>query len=451
MKRLFSLLSFTVFGLALPAQTAFPTVEAEHDKHTRLNNPLQICATTCCSNSPISEVTVQLQTLYNPLEPALQITSSGATNCGTMDIDHTLGAQYTASVSKTDDPLNGVSTYDLILIAKHILGIAPITDPCKLIAADVNRSGTITAFDIVELRKLILGIYTELPNNQSWFFFDANFQPSPVFPYITFSSTVTFNNPADFPDGIPFIGIKTGDVNCNALLNNLVETADDRAAKILKTENRLLHKGQSALLPFYFENSDFLQGFQMEITLNNRLIQLEEVIPGALTDMHVGNFALPRPETLSVSWNTADGRGLNVNCPVFYLKVTALETADVADCLAFAADRLRPEVYGENGGMEPLELAFDQLKSAETPRSTVQVWPNPTTAGAWLAIPLGEPSALELTVMDAWGKMVFFKKTTAEEGAHQLEIPADALQTTGTYFWSLKANNTVNFGILSKT
>jgi hypothetical protein len=63
---------------------------------------------------------------------------------------------------KDNDPLNGVSTFDLVLINKHILGLEPLNSPYKMIAADANNSRSITTFDIVELRKLILGIYTEL-------------------------------------------------------------------------------------------------------------------------------------------------------------------------------------------------------------------------------------------------------------------------------------------------
>jgi len=40
-----------------------------------------------------------------------------------------------------DNPLNGVSTYDYILGAKHILGITPFDSARKYIAMDINKSG----------------------------------------------------------------------------------------------------------------------------------------------------------------------------------------------------------------------------------------------------------------------------------------------------------------------
>jgi hypothetical protein len=77
-----------------------------------------------------------------------------------------VASTMTITPVKDDNPLNGVTTYDLVLISKHILGIEPLGSPYKMIAADANKSNSITTFDIVEIRKLILGIYTELPEHQ---------------------------------------------------------------------------------------------------------------------------------------------------------------------------------------------------------------------------------------------------------------------------------------------
>ena len=74
-----------------------------------------------------------------------------------------MGGDYTLTPEKNVNPLNGVSTFDLVLISKHILGISAFDSPYKYIAADVNKSGTITAFDMVQLRQLILNINSELP------------------------------------------------------------------------------------------------------------------------------------------------------------------------------------------------------------------------------------------------------------------------------------------------
>ena len=71
---------------------------------------------------------------------------------------------------KNDDILNGVSTLDLIQIQKHLLGITPFTSLHQYIAADINRNENVSVTDLLDLRKVLLGINTEFPRNTSWRF-----------------------------------------------------------------------------------------------------------------------------------------------------------------------------------------------------------------------------------------------------------------------------------------
>lgn len=66
------------------------------------------------------------------------------------------------------DPVAGVSTFDLVLIQKHILGIQTFTSPFQYVAADINGDGKINTIDLVILRKLILGVNEEFPQGKSW-------------------------------------------------------------------------------------------------------------------------------------------------------------------------------------------------------------------------------------------------------------------------------------------
>ncbi len=66
------------------------------------------------------------------------------------------GGDYIITVEKTDNPLDGVTTFDLVQIAKHILQIQLLTSPYFMLQAAVNGSGTNTTLDLVEIRKVIL-------------------------------------------------------------------------------------------------------------------------------------------------------------------------------------------------------------------------------------------------------------------------------------------------------
>ncbi len=78
---------------------------------------------------------------------------------------------------KKEAPYNSdVSMLDLIKIQRHILGIESFTTVYQQFAADVNRDGNIKASDLTLLRKLVLGVITELPHDSSLHFFDKNLE-----------------------------------------------------------------------------------------------------------------------------------------------------------------------------------------------------------------------------------------------------------------------------------
>ncbi|MBK6905128.1 MAG: hypothetical protein IPH04_20580 [Saprospirales bacterium] len=128
------------------------------------------------------------------------------------------GSDYTMTAEKDLDPLNGVTTFDMVLIARHILGTQLLDSPYKIIAADVNRSNSVSTLDLVELRKVILLYENSFPNNTSWRFIDAaHVFPDPFHPFqAPFPEAIHYN---DLIAGLPppsFIAVKTGDVNLSA-------------------------------------------------------------------------------------------------------------------------------------------------------------------------------------------------------------------------------------------
>ncbi len=141
--------------------------------------------------------------------------------------------------------MNGVSTFDLALISKHILGIQPLNSPYKMIAADANHSNSITTFDIVLLRKLLLGVSDTVEGNTSWRFVDAGFVfDHPDNPFsAAFPETISLDSLDGILPSLDFIGIKTGDVN---------NSADPSAARPA-TDDRVHMEGSLIIFPFQQE------------------------------------------------------------------------------------------------------------------------------------------------------------------------------------------------------
>ena len=124
------------------------------------------------------------------------------------------GNDYTITPFLDENHLKGVTTFDLVLIQKHILGLQMLSSPYKLIAADANNSRSITTLDLIQVRKLILNLDPVFPKNTSWRFVDAAYRfPNPANPWATsFPESISMNNlPGNA--SINFIAIKIGDVN----------------------------------------------------------------------------------------------------------------------------------------------------------------------------------------------------------------------------------------------
>lgn len=106
----------------------------------------------------------------------------------------------------------GISTLDITLVRRHILGISALDSPYKILAADVNGSGSVSTLDITLMRRVILGIADAFPAG-AWRFVPASYAfPDPTSPWAPESERVIPVLDSDRL-GTDFIGIRTGDVN----------------------------------------------------------------------------------------------------------------------------------------------------------------------------------------------------------------------------------------------
>lgn len=76
-------------------------------------------------------------------------------------------------ISDERDYLKNVSTNDILQIKRHILGLSSFDNVYQLLAADVNMDKEISAADILEVLKLILGINPSFSSETSWTFINS--------------------------------------------------------------------------------------------------------------------------------------------------------------------------------------------------------------------------------------------------------------------------------------
>jgi len=317
--------------------------------------------------------------------------------------------------AKDDNPLNGVTTYDLVLISKHILVIEPLDSPYKIIAADANKSGHVSSIDIVELRKLILGIYVDLPNNDSYRFIDKSFQfPNPANPFqTTFPEWVQVTIP---PLGTiaAFKGVKIGDVNNTALGANLL-TNDDRTVTTMPLGfvPSSGKKGAMLRIPVFAQDALGCNSWQMGIGYDPVQWKLTNVVwASQMGEMPEQAWNEPSPGNIRLlSYNAiGDLVLLPKGTPLFYLEGELLQ--DASDIRLWLNDEMEgfpSESYGING-----DRGVFNLLAAEEAQMVALPPPNPSSnKDTWSADiypnPAGKAFRVQLTgPEDGAGSIRFF-------------------------------------------
>jgi hypothetical protein len=110
----------------------------------------------------------------------------------------------------------GVSAYDLYVMQMHILGLEPFDRPEQFIAADINHDDRVNAYDMIALRDVLLRNRSDFPNNNSWRFRDARFEPNLEDDPFAIEEEIILNSPSKLSEACDFIGIKIGDLDRSA-------------------------------------------------------------------------------------------------------------------------------------------------------------------------------------------------------------------------------------------
>ena len=359
------------------------------------------------------------------------------------------GDSYRVWAGKDDNPLNGVSTFDLVLITKHILNLEPLNAPWKILAADANRSNSVTTFDVVELRKLILGIYNHFPNNTSWRFLPENVVfPDPANPFATpFSDTLVVNNyPGTGPARDTLYGYKVGDVNGSATVNLNDSDPDERSSAALLLPDWTFERGETKDIVVRPEAGGNWLGMQFVLTFNPEYLEIQQVAPGVLAGLDEQAWAQPRPGVLHFSWFNALPQTVLPDEDLLRLRVRAVQAGRLQNVAALASDRMRPEVYSEGGLVRRLELGFADRTDVPVVGDALSPMPNPTHAGVYFPLRLGEIETSMLELLDASGRAVYYSEKTLGAGNQLLEVPAATFPAAGLYVWRLKIGSEVRTG-----
>ena len=321
---------------------------------------------------------------------------------------------YTVTPSKMGAIDNGITTFDLVLMSKHILGVTPFTDTTQIIAADVNLSGSITAFDIVQVRRIILGL-TDTLNAGAW-----RFLPEQI-------ELASLNDLSE----LSFVGIKTGDVNHSADLS-LFTTAEPRSAELtipIIVQDKKVQAGEIISIPFTRATNNALIGFQYTLDFDAETLELIEFSSTTLPNFSQENLNIRHKDKghIAMSWFDTQNPAPT---DLFTLQFRAKQAGQLSELLSLSNVITKVEGYTKTEEVVDVVLQFSPISN----NANVQVFPNPiATANLNITTNLQEGQALKIALLSMDGKVIQQDKKQVTEGEQTIQLPISTSLETGMY------------------
>lgn len=340
---------------------------------------------------------------------------------------------YQVSVISGDDYLNGVTTLDLVLMQRHILGLQPIESPYQIVASDVNNSEDITAIDLIELRKLILGVYDELPNNNSWRYIDKNQTYTDNHnPWPLKESIDIYDLESDVM-GNDFVAVKIGDVNGSANLTSDDISVNTRSDESITMSHDILALNDlnEYLIPFYFESNQELMGMQLAMNFNHHAIEIIDIESGKMGIAE--NMTFIGDGQLAISWSKGKSIECNKDDALFYVTVKSTTKLN-DDVFNLLSNGLNAEIYDQNLNVFNIDI---RRKTQNYENKLFQNVPNPFSSVTTIEFELAHDSQASLTIYDTNGKVVKIINNNFRKGTNSVLLNNNDLNGNGLYYYQL--------------
>ncbi len=336
-----------------------------------------------------------------------------------------MGGSYEVEPSKVDEAINGVTTSDLVLIQKHILGIEKFDSPYKILASDVNQSNDVSAADLIMIRKLILGRIDAWPNDKTWSFVPSDF----IFldasqPWSTSIPEKYEIHQLNSSMELDFIGVKLGDVNESVTLNASSEIANRSNESFTFRKNRYASNRIEIVSDKDTEFASLLLDFEYD----PEWTQIE-YIKSNLTGMDFDYFETT-PGKIRILVSDFESNPIRQDEILF-----AIDFEDEIGQLML--NKIRVNTGGSELSYEDGSSAYVNLR-VEVPEELVSISqnsPNPWTESTTFDIRLPKDERVEFSISDVSGRTILLKEMDLNGGLNSITIQKEDLPLSGGLFF----------------
>ena len=385
---------------------------------------------------PLEEAEVELKNTEIPM--------SMTNENGEYSFEELEDQSYTIAPHRNEDPLNGISTFDLVVIAQHVLGINPLSSPYKMIAADINMDESIDIFDMLELRQLILYSIEEFTVNSSWRFVNADYIfPDPTNPWL--ETIPEFHNIESLrtDQELDFIAVKIGDLDCSAETRSnatnvtareqqtLVFETSDESVKADNTFDVVLRPSQDIALSAMQFTLDFDPNIATLVSIQSSALNLSE---GATNHKFAAEGLIP------FVWYAPIDVDFNADQNVT-LTFKAKQDLEIADLMKINSTLTKAAAFNSAGIAYDLAIQVinEEAKVLSNNYTLYQNQPNPFQSETVIGFDIEQSEEVSITIFDLDGKLLYRAEFMAQAGYNAVVISKEELQKTGVLFYQLDA------------
>lgn len=353
------------------------------------------------------------------------------------------------NLSRIDNATNGVTAYDLILISRHILTLEPFTSFYQTLAADVNRSQTVSTFDIVEIRKVLLGVVDTFPKVGHWQFVRPVPDPSNLVAFADFKDTMqvswqSLTGVSTIASG-NWVGVKSGDIERLAQWDGVPEERSGPPL-VWTMPDQWLAAGASVDIPIFSTEEGTLSAWQMAVIPATEKLRIE-----GLSGLPADAWNLLPDGSLRILWADWNGgaQAIIPDQPVAHLRVSAMQSGWLSALLRQEYIALPGEAVTDAAMYRTLTLEFRAGPDARSGNTFFAPRPNPSSSEN-IAFPLHltEGSDTILSITDSTGRTIWQSVQYLPEGYQQIEVPSEAFPQAGIYFWKIQSGKSHQSGHL---
>ncbi|MBK7869901.1 MAG: T9SS type A sorting domain-containing protein [Saprospiraceae bacterium] len=346
------------------------------------------------------------------------------------------------ALDKDDNILNGVSTYDLVVINRHLLGIKTFDSPYQVIAADVDGSEAVSIADLISIRRAILQLSSSFPLGVSWRFIPADHEFENALDPFDFEDKLTFdvmrmNMVRDF------VGVKLGDLDGNAnpnALHGVPEIREGAPVLAFHLPNIEVKAGEIYQIPFTVDAFENMAGYQFALGYEPQALEFLSAEAGALNNLDESNFGvLPEQGLITSSW--IGDANLDEKATLFTLTFRAQRDGQLSEMLTLNNQKLRAEAYSDDLQIQPVALTFDQALESAQDLIVYQNRPNPVANSTIIPFQLPEGSQVRLTVLDITGRILLSKVNDFSKGYNEFSIDKSELKASGLLLYKVESGN----------